>query len=111
MSSLSVLASQVPTILFSERTKFLICGRGWWLGQMAKHSLPAHLAFYSFRCIRWGPLGLALGGLLHKAGIPFDIFEKAPTPRTVGPLLPNTSVMPCLTYLSFPFPLGPIVDS
>ncbi|KAF9907104.1 hypothetical protein EC991_011322 [Linnemannia zychae] len=34
-----------------------------------------------------GIAGLTLGGLLHKAGIPFEIFEKAPVPRTVGSAL------------------------
>ncbi|KAK3838995.1 MAG: hypothetical protein J3R72DRAFT_447905 [Linnemannia gamsii] len=34
-----------------------------------------------------GIAGLTLGGLLHKAGVPFDIFEKAPVPRTVGSAL------------------------
>ncbi|KAF9338489.1 hypothetical protein BGZ91_008709 [Linnemannia elongata] len=34
-----------------------------------------------------GIAGLTLGGLLHKAGVHFDIFEKAPVARTVGSAL------------------------
>lgn len=46
-------------------------------------------------------IGLTLGGLLHKAGIHFDIFEKAPVARTVG-----TSPV-AMSCPFIPFPLLP----